>query len=80
MKADHAEGWQECANDYRSFLLRCWQEGEPETENEPGFKATSEASWRFTLARIDDEQSKKGFASLEALVDYLQAELQESET
>ena len=49
---------------YRAFLLRCWQD---EEDGEP--------RWRFTLVEAGDEGSKRGFASLEEVVGFLQEEL-----
>ncbi|HEX6304549.1 MAG TPA: hypothetical protein VFZ76_10195 [Anaerolineales bacterium] len=49
---------------YRAFLLRCWQE-----------KVAGTSVWRFTLVQINGGQSKHGFAGMEELVDYLNAEL-----
>lgn len=53
--------------DYHAFLLRCWQETIP--------TAGRESSWRFSLIHFDGLQIEKGFASLEDLVEYVQAEL-----
>ncbi len=53
---------------YRAFLLRCWREPAPD------------GRWRFALVQMDDKQSKKGFASLEALMRHLKKELAEAET
>jgi hypothetical protein len=61
------EQWQSTAagrKNYRAFLLRCWQE-----------KADGSSVWRFTLVKINGGQSKHGFAGMEELVDYLNAEL-----
>ena len=52
---------------YRAFLLRCWQEPNSGPEGNP--------AWRFTLVEAGDEEGKQGFASLEELVSYLQEEL-----
>ena len=52
---------------YRAFLLRCWQE--PEAGQASG------AAWRFTLVEAVDEAGKRGFACLEDLVGYLREEL-----
>jgi len=53
----------------RAFLLRCWQEADAG----PG----GESAWRFALARAGGEGTRRGFASLEALVAYLRQELEE---
>lgn len=52
---------------YHAFLLRCWQESPP--------VAGEESTWRFSLIHIDGLQTKKGFACLEDLLDYLQEEV-----
>jgi hypothetical protein len=45
---------------YRAFLLRCWIEA-----------GDVKPVWRFTLVCLGEERVKRGFASLEALLDYL---------
>jgi len=60
------EGEEEGEN-YRAFLLRCWQEPEAGPGGQP--------AWRFTLVQVGEERAKKGFASVEALLDYLREEL-----
>jgi hypothetical protein len=52
---------------YRAYLLRCWQEEGAGPDGEP--------AWRFTLGQPGDEGRRRGFASLEALVVFLQEEL-----
>ncbi len=52
---------------YHAFLLRCWQESPALTREE--------STWRFALIHIDGLQTKKGFACLEDLLDYLREEL-----
>lgn len=49
---------------YRAFLLRCWQEGE---------------AWRYSVESAGDEEGRRGFGSLEALVAWLQAALEAPE-
>ena len=51
---------------YQSYLLRCW-EVRSRQPNQP-------ATWRFSLQDPQTEQ-KHGFADLEELVAFLQAEL-----
>lgn len=63
--------WQNGAQNYRAFLLRCWQEGQLENGEEPGESLT----WRFALVPIDDEPGAKGFACLEDLFGYLHGQL-----
>ena len=53
--------------DYRAFLLRCWQE--------PGAGPDGAPAWRFVLVQLDGEETKRGFASLEALCAYVHGEL-----
>ncbi len=52
---------------YRSFLLRCWQEAGAEPDGKP--------AWRFTLVDFDDAQVQRAFADLEALLAHLGQEL-----
>jgi hypothetical protein len=52
---------------YRSFLLRCWQEGEAS----PG----EEAEWRFSVEEVVDEPRRKGFSNLEAVCAFLRDQL-----
>jgi hypothetical protein len=56
---------------YRAFMLRCWEVRGPE----PGDPVT----WRFS---VEDSLSgqRHGFADMEALTDFLQAELERSES
>ena len=62
--------WQDAGRNGRSFLLRCWQEGEPpEGEPDPAI------IWRFTLVPINDPSHARGFACLENMLTYLRAEL-----
>ena len=55
---------EDSGGNYRAFLLRCWQED-----------LDGESHWRFTLVQMGEEGGKRGFASLEELVDYLREEL-----
>lgn len=59
--------FKERGENYRAFLLRCWQESNAGPAGEP--------AWRFTLVQMGEEQTKKGFASLEELVAYLDEQL-----
>jgi CRISPR/Cas system endoribonuclease Cas6 (RAMP superfamily) len=52
---------------YRAYLLRCWQEGDVETDQEP--------LWRFSVEDVFGERCRQGFGSLEALVAFLRVEL-----
>jgi hypothetical protein len=51
---------------YYAYLLRCWQE--------PGSQASGLATWRFSL---EDPHTgvRQGFANLEVLITFLQAQL-----
>lgn len=69
--AGSKNSWQEGAQNYRSFLLRCWQEEELENGGEPG----ESSLWRFVLVQLNGRSSAKGFACLEELVDYLRSQL-----
>ena len=59
--------FKESGQNYRTFLLRCWQEADA--------SPAGQAAWRFTLVQLGQEETKKGFASLEELVAYLRSEL-----
>ena len=59
--------FKESGENYRAFLLRCWQEADA--------GPAGEAVWRFTLVQMGEGQTKRGFACLEDLVAYLRAEL-----
>jgi hypothetical protein len=52
---------------YRAYLLRCWQEGDMGTDQEP--------IWRFSVEDVFGERRWQGFGSLEALVAFLSVEL-----
>ena len=56
---------------YRAYLLRCWQEKQVDPNGLP--------IWRFTLVQVGANQAARGFASLENLTNYLQKELAASE-
>jgi hypothetical protein len=64
---DKTSAVRESGENYRAFLLRCWQE--------TGAGQAGEPAWRFTLVEAGDEAGKRGFASLDELVDYLRDEL-----
>ncbi len=66
--SDYREKTSATKPGYRAFLLRCWQEA--------GAGPGGEAAWRFSLAQAGDEEAKRGFASLEALLAYLRRELE----
>ena len=52
----------------RVYLLRCWQEREATSNQDP--------HWRFVVEEIaKDAQRRKGFSSLGALCAFLEAEL-----
>ena len=52
---------------YRAYLLRCWLE-----------RSGEHSTWRFSLETFG--QSRRGFASLPALLDFLCAELPFTDT
>ena len=52
---------------YRAYLLRCWQEGDMGTDQEP--------IWRLSVEDVFGERRWQGFGSLEALVAFLSVEL-----
>lgn len=56
---------------YRAYLLRCWQE----KEVEPG----RQSAWRFTLVQLGGNQTKRGFANLENLMNFLDMALAKTE-
>ena len=66
---DRTTDVSEREENYRAFLLRCWQEPKAGQAGEP--------AWRFTLVEAGDEAGKQGFACLEEVVDYLAKELGE---
>jgi hypothetical protein len=66
--------WQGSEETYHSFLLRCWQE----VEVENGGKPDQSLVWRFALVQLNDQSSKKGFACLEELFDYLRGQLRQA--
>jgi len=57
----------ENGENYRAFLLRCWQEADA--------GPAGDAAWRFTLVQLGQGGTRKGFACLEELVAYLRDEL-----
>ena len=59
--------FKENGENYRAFLLRCWQEADT--------GPAGGAAWRFTLVQMGQGQTRKGFACLEDLVAYLRGEL-----
>ena len=58
------------AKRYRTYLLRCWREGEPI----PGFHG----EWRFHLCEILAERRQYGFSSFEEVATFLYADLEQS--
>ncbi len=57
---------------YYAYVLRCWLE-ESRTQG-------TQTSWRFSLERVLHQRTRRGFGSLEAMVSFLQAELDAVET
>lgn len=56
---------------YRAYLVRCWQERGSTSQDEPIWRFSLDASWY-------DE--RRGFSSLQALMEYLQTELMAQDT
>ena len=55
---------------YQAYLLRCWRT-ENNSLDDPG-------AWRFMVEEVAGEQQRVGFISLEAVTDFLRAQLGES--
>jgi hypothetical protein len=51
----------------RAYLVRCWQEGAPDSNGMP--------QWRFSVEEVLHKRQRRGFDSLEALVAFLRDEL-----
>ena len=51
----------------RAYLLRCWQEEDAGTDQEP--------LWRFSVEDVFGERRRQGFVGLEALIEFLRVEL-----
>jgi hypothetical protein len=51
----------------RAYLMRCWQEGKAA----PGAKPR----WRFSLEGVLQNRPRQGFDTLEELIAFVQAEL-----
>jgi hypothetical protein len=51
----------------RAYLLRCWQEEDGGTDQEP--------LWRFSVEDVFGERRRQGFVSLEALIEFLRVDL-----
>jgi hypothetical protein len=56
---------------YRAYLVRCWQERGDASGGEPIWRFSLEASWY---------EERRGFASLQALMEHLQTELMNQDT
>lgn len=56
---------------YRAYLMRCWQERNSAPDGEPIWRFSLDASWY---------EERRGFTTLQALMDYLQTELMIQET
>ena len=50
----------------RAYLIRCWQEGD--------LSSQGAVRWRFSAETVLHEASRRGFADLESLLDYLRTE------
>ena len=66
--ADIRNDWQGDAATYRSFLLRCWLEGE----------RGDLSDWRFSLVDLSAPQEKNGLACLEEVVESLSGRLSQA--
>jgi hypothetical protein len=51
----------------RAYLIRCWQEGD--------VGSSGAVRWRFSVEEVLHEASRRGFADLDSLLDYLYGEL-----
>jgi len=51
----------------RAYLIRCWQEGDADS---PGA-----VRWRFSVEAVLHKGTRRGYADLASLLDYLRAEL-----
>ena len=65
---DRTTDVSEREQNYRAFLLRCWQEPKAGQAGEP--------AWRFTLVQIGNGGNKKGFGCLEDVMAYLSETLE----
>ena len=63
-----SEGENQGAASYRAFLLRCWLEENGPPDGRPG--------WRFTLQQAGSEPARRGFASLQEVMSYLEETLE----
>lgn len=54
----------------RAYLIRCWQEP---------ILPHKQAVWRFSVEEVLYERQRRGFASLPALLAFLQAEFADDE-
>lgn len=66
--------WQEGEQNYRAFLLRCWQESELEN----GGESDESFVWRFALVQLDDRSNTNCLTCLEELVDHLRDQLSQA--
>lgn len=56
---------------YRAYLMRCWQERNSPPDGEPIWRFSLDASWY---------EERRGFATLQALMEHLQTELMIQDT
>jgi hypothetical protein len=56
---------------YRAYLMRCWQEQSSAPYEKPIWRFSLDASWY---------EERRGFASLQALMEHLQTELMNQDT
>ena len=63
---------QSTSQRYQSYLIRCWK-----------LRSATETDadiWRFALRGVSAEQQEKHFSSLEELLNYVSAELQNDDS
>ena len=65
------DGMNGSTENYQSFLLRCW--------SMPSTSAEEPQIWRFALRDVSAEPTQRSFSSIEALMAYLSAELQQAD-
>jgi hypothetical protein len=53
----------------RAYLVRCWQEGAPDSDRTP--------QWRFSVEEVLHKRQRRDFDSLDALFAFLRDELNE---
>ncbi len=59
--------WHEATLSYQSYLLRAWQEADVTDRH---------LIWRFSLEKIGEEDQRHGFSSLQALMAFLEEQVE----